>query len=142
MNDRDLRSSLIRLAHAKPELRAELLPLLAESKTPQSRTAASFFDFRGKSYETLNRQMKEAQADLNKKVEIADSVMRIKGLSVVKNETKVFFEKRDTGVVLKGQIMFVDMSQTISAREGENLIFDLLDLRAESEGNGTWVVDL
>ena len=36
MNDKQLRSKLIRLAHAKPELRADLLPLLA----PQAKQAA------------------------------------------------------------------------------------------------------
>lgn len=38
MSDRKLRSSLIRLAHAKPELRGTILPLLKQSSQKQARS--------------------------------------------------------------------------------------------------------
>lgn len=36
MNDQKLRASLIRLAHAKPELRAEILPLLKQASAKKT----------------------------------------------------------------------------------------------------------
>ncbi len=37
MSDTNLRTNLIKLAHSRPELRAELLPLLATGKTAQTK---------------------------------------------------------------------------------------------------------
>lgn len=57
MNDKKLRASLIRLAHAKPELQAEILPLLKEAAGKNSYIAL----YRGKHIEVYADTTYEAQ---------------------------------------------------------------------------------
>ena len=63
MSSTPLRASLIRLAHAQPELRPALLPLLKEAAGARVFSRADWFEYQGDGIESFNGGGPEAPVD-------------------------------------------------------------------------------